>query len=269
LASLVSLLSHLRGLHVESIVHQPGRIVIAAAAASRSAACPACGRRSTRLHSTYRRTLADLPVGGQPVTLSSRVRRFRCRARRCPQRSFAERFPTLTEVRARRTTVQHHALPTIGFALGGNPGSRLARRLALPASRATLLRFVRAAPPLERPVPRVLGVDDWAMRKGRRYRTILVDLEARQPIELLADRTATALANWLNEHPKPVVISRDRAGAYAEGARQGAPDAVQVADRLHLLCNAGDALERVLSDCFKTSRSWVWPRSPKEPAGGF
>jgi transposase len=247
LASLVSLLPHLRGLHVESIDRQPECIVLVAAAIRRSAACPACGRRSTRLHSAYRRTLADLPLGGQPVTLHLRVRRFWCHMRRCPQRIFAERFPTLTAVRARRTTVQHHALTAIGFALGGNPGSRLARRLALPTSRATLLRFVRAAPQPERPAPLVLGVDDWAMRKGRRYGTIFVDLEAHRPVDLIDDRTATALTTWLNEHSKPTVISRDRAGAYAEGARQGAPDAVQVADRFHLLCNAGDALERVLS----------------------
>lgn len=247
MASLISLLPQLHGFRIDTIAHEAERLVISVTATRRTAPCSACGRRSTQIHSRYRRTLADLPIAGQPTTLQLHVRRFRCRARRCPQRIFAERLPTLTTVRGRRTTGQRCALTAIGFALGGNPGSRLAQRLALPASRATLLRLVRAAPEPEQAAPRILGVDDWALRKGRRYGTILVDLEAHRPVDLLDERTATTLATWLAEHRQPAVISRDRAGAYADGARQGAPDAVQVADRFHLLCNAGDALERLLS----------------------
>jgi transposase len=244
--SLVQLLPQLRGLRIDAVSQTTDRVLISASPTRRTAQCPACGGRSAQIHSRYQRTLADLPISGRPVALRIQVRRFRCRRRRCPRQIFAERLPTLTKVRARRTNGQHTALTAIGFALGGNPGARLAQRLALPTSRATLLRFVRAAPLPERATPRVLGVDDWALRKGHRYGSILVDLEARHPVDLLADRTATTFATWLTEHTQPVVISRDRAGAYAEGARQGAPEALQVADRFHLLSNAGDTLERVL-----------------------
>jgi transposase len=180
------------------------------------------------------------------VVLRVGVRRFRCRRRQCPRRIFAERLPSLPAVRGRRTHGQRAALLAIGGAVGGAPGARLGHHLGIPASRATVLRCVRMAAAPEPAAPRVLGVDDWALRKGQRYGSILVDLEQRRPVDLLADRTAATFAVWLRQHAQPAIISRDRAGAYAEGARQGAPNAVQVADRFHLLSNAGETLERVL-----------------------
>jgi transposase len=138
-------------------------------------------------------------------------------------------------------------LRAIGFALGGTPGSRLAAVLGLETSAATLLRRIRDAPPPDPPAPRAVGVDDYALRKGHTYGTILIDLERGHVLDLLPDRTAQTLAAWLQAHPTIEVVSRDRAGAYAEGARQGAPGALQVADRFHLVKNLGDAVGRVLS----------------------
>ena len=201
------------------------------------------------MHSRYTRTLAGLPWQGRIVALRVQARRFRCATRGCQRRVFAERLPEVAVPRARRTgrlaDVQHH----IALALGGEAGSRLARRLTMPDGATTLLGMLRRGAP-ETPVqaPRVLGVDDWAWRRGRRYGTILVDLERHRVVDLLPDRSADTLVAWLGVHPGAEVISRDRGGTYADAARRGAPDAVQVCDPWHLLenCSASmlDAVRR-------------------------
>jgi transposase len=190
--------------------------------------------------------VADLPLAGRHLILRLRVRRFRCGARRCPRAIFAERFPKLVAAYGRRTLGQRAALEAIAFALGGSAGARLATRLGSPVSRASLLRLLRSAEVPARPAPRVLGVDDWAFRKGHRYGTILVDLERRRIVDLLEDRKAETLAPWLRQYPGLTVVSRDRAPAYAEATRSGAPQATQVVDRWHLLQNLVEALERCL-----------------------
>jgi transposase len=244
--ALSALFPHLAGLRLEQVTLAGETVTLHLAATARSAPCPVCARRSGRVHSLYHRTVADLPVAGRRLILRLRVRRFRCRARGCPRVIFAERFSALVAVHGRRTRGQRAALEAIAFALGGSGGARLATRLGSPASRATLLRLIHGAAPEDHPTPRVLGVDDWAFRKGHRYGTILVDLERRTVVELLPERKAEPLVAWLREHPGVEVFSRDRASAYAEAARKGAPRAVQVADRWHLLQNPVEALERCL-----------------------
>ena len=180
------------------------------------------------------------------MELRLEVRRFRCRAHDCRRLTFAETLPMVSARHGRQTSRLSETIRLVGYVLGGEAGARLSKRLGMATSSDTVLRRLKLGPSIEVRGARAVGVDDWAWRKGQRYGTILVDLESHTPIDLLPDRSADSLATWLQAHPGAEIISRDRGGIYADGATCGAPEAVQVADRFHLLCNLTSAVERVL-----------------------
>ncbi|HSM57104.1 MAG TPA: ISL3 family transposase [Candidatus Sulfomarinibacteraceae bacterium] len=233
------------------------RLCISVQSTDPSAACTKCGAVSKRVHSSYLRHVQDTPIGLFLVWLKIKVRRFRCDNPECKSKTFAEQFPDLVGRRRRRTTRLLAQLSHICLALGGAAGARLAGKLAMTASGSTLLRLLHK---LEAPLPeepRIIGLDEWAFRKGRNYGTIIVDHESGKPIDLLPDRDSETVQEWLEKHPTIEVVTRDRSGEYRNAINEALPEAVQVADRWHLLKNMVKAIQRYFSRHRKAVRKLV------------
>jgi transposase len=230
------------GLLIDGIEIESDRIVIGARCRGEQGVCPDSQWSSDRVHSRYERRLLDLPSHGRVVLLRVVVRRFRCANPGCRRRIFAEPLGDAVAGRSARRTCRLEAIVHyLGLALGGRPAANLARRLMLPVSKDTLLRVVRRKAARDRVPLRVIGIDDWAWRRGQRYGSIICDLERRRVVDLLPDREPGTVEGWLSRHPGIRVISRNRGGSYGQAASRGAPQAVQVADRWHLMENASAA----------------------------
>jgi transposase len=232
---------------VDSLRITPTRIEVELRCTVGAASCPICQTASRRVHGRYFRVVRDLPWGGTPMTLRLLTRRLFCDRADCRRRIFAEELPDLARRRARGTPRLDETLVQVGLECGGEPGQRLCDELGIDTSGDTILRRLRAAPPAAGHEGNVIGVDDFAFRRGQRYGTIVVDHESGGVIDLLADRTSASLEAWLAARlVAPTVVTRDRSGVYAKAIAAAAPDAAQVADRWHLLANCREALVRVL-----------------------
>jgi transposase len=205
-----------------------------------------CQTPSAAQHSRYQRTIRDVPCGEYPVRIVLQTRRFFCRQPGCSRRIFTERFPTFLLPRARLTERFRALLVALSVALAHEAAGRLARHLQLLTSVTTLRRQLASHRLPRLAAPTKIGLDDFAFRKGKTYGTVIVDLESHAVVDLLQDRQGATVEMWLRAHPQLQVITRDRAGDYAQAAERAAPQARQIADRFHLLVNAGECLERFI-----------------------
>jgi transposase len=230
---------------LQIIIGQHG-ISLAVESTTREAFCPDCQTESREVHSRYVRCPIDLAWADKGIVLHLKVKRFFCRKVECPKWTFAERFPGFIVPYARRTDRVMKKQQRVAVNTCATVAEKLLEFEQIRMSDSTINRFLRDLPEPEFLPTRVMGVDDWAKCKGQSYGTILVDLERGQVIDLLDDRTAETLAQWLQAHPGIEIIRRDRSQTYAEGITKGNPDAIQVADRWHLLKNLSDAVFKIL-----------------------
>jgi transposase len=190
------------------------------------------------------RTIGDVAFGGRSLMLKLRVRKWICREVSCSQRIFAERFPEVVQRYARMTDRLIKALQSLGVTTNGADAARIASSFGIPTTAKTIIRRVLQLPlPSEGSVYKV-GIDEWAWKKGHTYGTILVDLEKRRVVQLLADRSVETSKTWLRTHPEIDLVSRDRGKIFRDAATEGAPQAKQVTDRFHLQKNFAEALEK-------------------------
>jgi transposase len=230
-------------------VSMTNEVTITVRAASPTAPCPCCGIISKRVQSRYTRTVRDLPASGRPVHLVLHVRRFFCQESTCMRKIFAERFPSLTLPRVKFTLRLQEGLREMGFELGGEAGARLGKKLSYPGSPDTILRLVKGAELPLASSPRVVGLDDWSWKRRLRYGTLICDLESRNPLDVLADRSVETVSAWFEKHPSVEIVSRDRSSEYAAAIKKGAPQAIEVADRWHLGKNLTESVETLLARC--------------------
>jgi transposase len=228
---------------LEGVVVTGALLFVDACACGSPPRCPNCRWRGRRIHSTYRRSLSERPLAGQKLVVRLRVRRFFCDRKSCARRTFVEQVDRLTERHGRSSLGLKEWLKNVAAELGGRPGERLCRKLNLSAGRTRLVGLLEE-PSARGPAPRVLGVDEFAFRRGRRYGTILVDVEAGRVVDVLPDRTSETFAAWLTAHPGAEIICRDRASAYTKAIKEAVPAAMEIADRWHLLQNLSNAVEK-------------------------
>ncbi len=253
------------GLEITSSSESADELLVRVTSNRSHSPCPLCATPSQAIHSYYRRKPLDLPCTGRPIRLLLTVKKFFCRVASCPRKIFTERIPALLHPSSRLTTRLRSAVQEVGFASCGKGGERLCSKLGMQISDTTLLWSVQLVPTPDVEGVRIVGLDDWAWRRGHKYGTIIVDLETRRVIDVLPDRCAESVQKWLEAHEEREIVSRDRGNVYLDGATQGAPLAQQVSDRWHLCKNIGDAVEEFLQRTRIRLPEHLPPEPPEEP----
>jgi len=246
--------SGLAPLVIEGVTDEGGLIRVWARTPGGPVACPGCGTGTNRVHAYHKRVVADVPLDARRVRIVVGVRRLKCTVVQCVRQTFREQLPGVLERYQRRTSRLAGQIGAVVRELAGRAGSRALSVLAMGVSRHTAVRLLLRLPLPELRIPRVLGVDDFALRRRHRYATILIDAETRRRVDVLPGRGADALEAWLRKHPGVEIVCRDGSGAYAEAIRRALPDAVQVGDRWHIFHNLAEA---VLKEVAAHSACWA------------
>lgn len=231
---------------VITVEKEEGKVLIYVNSKQLGSNCPLCNELSSRIHSYYTRRIMDLPMIGSQTLLILNTRKFYCLNINCIRKVFTERFSEHIVNRKTVTRRLNEKFLKIASLMGGNGGVRICQLMNIPVSSSTLIRLIHQEPLEQSAVPKVLGIDDWAFKKGSRYGTIIVDLERRKIIDLLPDREALSVEKWLKAHPGVEIVSRDRYSNFANGVKNASTSIKHVADRWHLLKNLGDAMQRAL-----------------------
>jgi transposase len=235
---------------IEDVTDGGDVIVVRARTRDAAAACPHCGTAATRVHGYHDRTAADVPVGGRRVLIRVRARRMRCVVTDCPRQTFREQVPGVPDRYQRRTARLNGQVSAVARELAGRPSARLLPVLGISASRHTMVRVLLAIPLPATAVPRVLGIDDFALRRSSVYATVLIDAETGRRADVIPGRTADAAQRWLRGHHGIEVVCRDGSGAHGEAIRRALPGAVQVSDRWHLWHPLAEAVrQEVAAHC--------------------
>lgn len=235
------LLPQLAGVLVESVVAQDGALVVTARTRDEPTSCTGCGQASQQVHSSYVRHVADQAVGDRPVRIDLQVRRMYCQNTVCAKVTFAEQVPGLTRRYQRRTPALQRVVDAVAVALAGSAGARLLQVLHQALSPVTVLNSLMRIPVPHPAIPRVLGLDEFALLKGHRYATIMIDAESGQRIDVLPDRRMTTVTAWLEQHPQVRTVCRDGAAGYAQAVTDADPAITQVADRWHIWHSLAEA----------------------------
>lgn len=243
-------------LKIQKIEYTDRMIRIYASIKSRKSKCPVCGKYSSQVHDYYFRTISDLPVFQNRTLILLKSRKFKCRNKRCHRKVFSEQTPEILRY-SRRTSRATRILESFAIELTGKLGSIMSKQLSTRVSSSTITRIAHSQQLSDIQQPRVLGVDDWAYRKGVSYGTILIDIETSRPIELLPSRDGQVLKNWLLKYNDVKIVTRDRASSYSSAIKEACPDAIQIADRFHLLMNLSDALDAYFKSMSKRIRSLI------------
>jgi transposase len=252
------------GFEINAVYSEPGVLEIEARSTATSGDCPNCRQGSGHLHGWHQRHPQELPSLGQTVRLTLQVRRFRCMNGGCGQQTCVEQFPEWLPAYARRTIRLTQVLREIAFQVGGEAGKHIVKRFKIVVSGDTMLRIIRQTNVVALQGAKVIGIDDWAIKRGRRYGTLVVDLERHRAIDVLPERTAKVVTDWLKQRPEVAIVARDRSTEYAAAIQAGAPQAIQVADRWHLLLNVREMVDRLVSVIF--ARLQQLPVAPEHAA---